>query len=414
MKNIWLINPYCSPPEKESRLRTIKFAQYLELDGYVTTIFAGSEVHNTDFNYIDINVKYIEKKYDGIKFVQIKNTNYKNNGFKRLYSLWQFYHTFSKNFKLFGKPDLILHTLTVPFGKNVEKIAKYFGAKYFCEVLDLWPESFIAFGLLRKNNPIVSILRKYEKKFYINADKLFFSMEGGEDYIVERGWNKKRKLFSNISLDKIHHINNGVDLKEFYTNSKNYILPDCIHRKGEYKVVYLGSIRLANDVKQLVDAANLLKNTNIVIYIYGDGNDRSFLEKYVKDNSISNVIFKERWIDIKFVPAVLKTSDLNILNYQSNYIFKYGGSQSKLFQYLASGKPICSNVEMGYCLINKYRLGIAKKFNTEMQYAEAIKTISQYPKDRLIEISKQSRALVEKYDYYYLTKELESYFDFAD
>ena len=70
-----------------------------------------------------------------------------------------------------------------------------------------------------------------------------------------------------------------------------------------------------------------------------------------KKETISNVIFKEKWVNPKYIPYILSKSNLNILNYIPNYIWKYGAIQNKLFQYLASGKPILSNLKMGYCLI---------------------------------------------------------------
>ena len=39
---------------------------------------------------------------------------------------------------------------------------------------------------------------------------------------------------------------------------------------------------------------------------------------------------------------------------------------------MASGKPICSNIKMGYCPITKYNLGIAKDFKSVNEYDQTI------------------------------------------
>lgn len=408
--NIWLINPYCTPPEKETRLRTIKFAQYLQADGYKVKIFCGSAVHNSTFNYIRDDRDYLAEVYNGIQFVQIRNNNYEKNDQKRLKSLHQFYKLLSKIYYSFDKPDVILHTLTVPFGKVVADIAVKTKAKYFCEVLDLWPESFVAFGVLGKRNPALPVLRGVEKSFYFKADKLVFSMQGGSDYIKERGWD--HCLHHKIDQSKVFHINNGVDLKDFNENKTKYRLEDKDLKDDTIlKIIYLGSIRLANDLKKLVDAAALLQEyKNIRFLIYGDGDDRAYLENYVKEKQIKNIIFKEKWIDIKYVPYVLSKSYLNILNYMPNDIWRFGGSQSKLFQYLASGKPICSNLEMGYCLINKHQVGIAKKFLSVEEYAEAILTICMMDKTEYSKMCERASLLAMEYDYQALTRKFESLF----
>ena len=175
-----------------------------------------------------------------------------------------------------------------------------------------------------------------------------------------------------------------------------------------FKVVYIGSIRLANDLQQLIDAANLLKqNKNIQFLIFGDGDYRPFLENYCKQNNIYNVIFKQKWIELKYVPYVLSKSSLNILNYKKSPIARFGGSQSKLFQYMASGKPICANIEMGYCPITKYNLGISKEFETAEEYANSILNFAEMDQVYYNRLCRNARITAENYDYKRLAADFE-------
>jgi glycosyltransferase involved in cell wall biosynthesis len=146
---------------------------------------------------------------------------------------------------------------------------------------------------------------------------------------------------------------------------------------------------LANNLKQLIDAAELLKDfPNMQFLIYGDGEDREYLENYCKEKNISNVVFKQRWVELKYIPYILSKSSLNILNYKNSEILRFGGSQSKSFQYMASGKPICANVAMNYCPINQFKLGIAKEFHTSNEYASAIKSIYELKENQLSAIKR--------------------------
>jgi len=410
MKRIWLINQYAMPPELESRLRTIKFAQYLSQKGYDVTIFASSIMHNMDIDLITDNSLYIEMTYGDVKFVHIKTKSYNSNGISRIIGSFQFPHRLIKISKKFPKPDIIIQTATVPFGNSLYFLAKKYNAKYIVEVLDLWPQSFVELGIINKKNPLLHFAYKAEKWLYERADEVVFSMEGGADYIKSKGWDVSHG--GKIQLEKVHYINNGVDLNDFVLYTQNYQLNDSDLANSEIKkVIYIGSIRLANNLMQLIQSARLLQTEkNIKFLLYGDGDDRANLEKYCIDNNISNVIFKEKWIEPKYVPYVLSCSTVNILNYMPGNLGNFGGSQSKMFQYMASGKPICCNLRMMYCPINQFDLGISKEFKSSQEYAEAILKLVKMDIKDYNELGVRARNTAKKYDYKLLTDKVEELF----
>ena len=410
-KRVWLVNYYAMPPKHESRLRAIKFAQYLNDAGFETKIISSSFLHNKDINLISNGLPFVEKSYKGLNFIHINTKSYSSNSYFRFLSLLIFHFKLHLYSKRFDKPDYILHSCYLPFGFITVFTARKLKAKYFAEVLDLWPESFLAYGLISKNNPILKLSYLVEKWVYIKANKIIFSMKGGVDYLRQNKWLKS--LGGKIDDNKIHYINNGVDIKDFdYNKITNKLKDRDLENDDSFKIIYIGSIRLANNIKKLIDAAFLLKTSDhIKIIIYGDGQEREKLISYCKRENISNVIFKEKWVDPKYVPYILSKSNLNILNYSPNYIWDYGGSQSKLFQYLASGKPILSNLKMGYCLITKFNLGIAKKFNSSKEYADSILKIVNLDKIIYNNMGLNSRKTALNFDYLKLTNDFISIID---
>ena len=406
-KKVWLINQYAMPPKFEARIQTLKRAQYLIELGHDVTIISGSYLHNSSINLITDNKKFITKKYGGIKFIHIKTNSYQGNGIKRFYNLILFFFRLLFLFRKFEKPDVIAQIATVPFGTSIYYIAKKFKAKYIIDVVDLWPESFVAYGLISKKNPLIKIAYKVEKWLYQKADEIVFSIEGGKDYIIEKGWDLESG--GKIDLKKVHYINNGVDLKDFDLNKSQFKIGDVdLENNNIFNIIYMGSIRLANNLKQLIDAAKVLKNKgNIQFLIYGDGEDRVFLENYCKTNGLTNVKFKQKWVELKYVPYILSRSSLNILNYMPNPIARFGGSQSKSFQYMASGKPICANIKFGYCPITKNNLGLAKDFNDPEEYSKAILSFVKMDSKEYDTICFNARETAENYDYKRLTLKFE-------
>lgn len=405
-KNIWLVNFHAKPPEYEGYLKTIKFAQYLEALGYNATIFSSSNIHNSNIDISDNKkANYFEKEYNGIKFIHLKTIKYGKSSVLRILSMIHFSILLFLIRKKFQKPDTIVHTAYIPFDNLVYFTTKSLKAKYIVDILDLWPQSFVDLGLIKKNNPFLPLAYFAEKWLYSKAHKVIFCMKGGKDYIIERKWHTSKK--HKIRLENILHIDNGVDLDDFNINAKiNHLADEDLNNTSYKKIIYIGSIRHANNLKSLIDAASILKDEkSIKFLIYGNGNDREELIQFIKENNIDNVVFKDKWVDPKYVPYIISQSDVNILNYRNGFGL-YGGSQSKLFQYLACGKPICSNIKVKYCIIEQNKLGVSENFNEPKEYADAILSLVSLSAYELSQIKYRSLEIVKNYDYKILTEKL--------
>jgi glycosyltransferase involved in cell wall biosynthesis len=402
-KTIWLVNVYALPPDKELRIQTLKRAKYLNKRGFDVYVFCGSHLHNCKDNLIKDKKLYLHYKYENINYIHIRNSSYDNSYLKRILSLVQFYFRLFRVSTFFNKPEIISLYSSIPFSNIVYYLAKKYKAKLVLEVVDLWPEVFVSLGLISKYNPLLHLAFFAEKWIYRRADTIVFSMEGGLNYIRDKKWDIDSG--GTINLSKVVHINNGVDLKDFKHDLVVHSLDDeDLANDDIFKVIYLGSIRHANGVELILDVAKLLSSIkSIKFLIYGDGPERVNLKSRIEKENISNVILKQEWVELKFVPSILSRSSLNLLNYTKNSIFRYGGSQSKSFQYMASGKPICSNIEMSYCPINKFNLGIAKNFKNAKEYSEAILSIYNMSREEYNQLCENAILAAKEYDYEYLT-----------
>lgn len=373
-KKIWIVNYYTSPPGCVSQPRYLNLVPYLEKSDFDVTIINSGNLKGGEIDLIGSKGKYLEKEYDGYKFFHIKTLNYSGNGIKRMLSIFMFsVRLFFLRNKI-DKPDIIYHNIHAPFDLPVYFVAKKLNAKYVVEAWDLWPHSFHTLGLINKNNPLMKLAYKAERFLYRKGEKIVFTFEGGRDYIIEMGWDKKNG--GPIDLEKIVYLNNGVELSDFTKNKEEYITYDGDLDNDDYfKILYIGSIRHANNVKLLLDAALILKDdTKIKFLIYGDGTDREMLKKFAKDNNLANVVFKDKYLPFNQLPNILSKSDLNIMNYRKNF-GEYGVSSGKLALYLASGKPVISNVSVRYCIIKKYNIGVSRDIDTAEEYANAILSI---------------------------------------
>ena len=120
-----------------------------------------------------------------------------------------------------------------------------------------------------------------------------------------------------------------------------------------------------------------------------------------------NVFFRGP-IEKKYIPSLLEQADLNLINVRSATINKYGCSWNKLFEYMASGKPILCNLPVKYDLIRKYNLGVARKFDSAEEYAEALQMFAALPRERYEEYCENIKSVVGNYDYANLANVIEN------
>ncbi len=403
MKTIWFFHHYASSPNKGALVRPYDFCKVLQKKGYNTNIFSSAFNHFTHENRIPGKEKYIESIEEGVPFVFVKTSEYTSNGFSRVKNMLSFFfRLFFVTNKIANKPDIIIASCPHPFvGIAGILIAKRYKIPCVLEVRDLWPESIVAYSnSITKKNVIIKMLYGLEKWLYKKADKIIFTIQGGYDYIIDKGWNES------IPKSKVFYINNGLDLKKFDDNIKAHFFTDeHLDNKKLFKVVYAGSIRKVNNLELIIDAATLCSNKNIVFLIWGGGSELEYLQERIKKENITNVIFKGR-VEKKYIPYILSKADINILHYISSYIWKYGGSQNKVFEYLAAQKPVLSTIKMGYDVINENTAGVCIESQTALALSEAVERLALLNKTQYIKMAKNARKVSANYDFEILTKKL--------
>jgi glycosyltransferase involved in cell wall biosynthesis len=405
---IWFVNKDCAPIEEFATLqRTVKQAQYFQAQGYNVKVVCSARVHNTNINHIQKGL-YKEEIYDGVPFLFVKTSPYRDNGFKRIWAYVLFAYDVYRLRNKFEHPTVVVHTSRIPFDFYILKLVKKVKAKYIIDITDLWPRNFETVGLVKHDNVFLKLLYKFERKFYETADHVVFSMEGYKDYLRDKKWDIESG--GTIDFSKTHYVNNGIDLHELEDNMKEYSIEDVdLEDDMTFKVIYLGSIRQANHLESLIDAAKELKGyTNIKILIYGDGPDRNPLEKRVAEEHIDNVIFKQRWIELQYVPYVLSKAGINLLNYSKGW-GHYGGSMNKMMMSYAIGKPIVCNVGMRYSPIRDNNLGIDRCFESSKEYADAILEIYKLPKEEYDAMCQRTRETSKQFDMPLLCERFKDY-----
>lgn len=377
--NIWYLHHYGTPYEIPGLHRPFEFGEYFNKAGNKTTVFTSSYLHYASSNMIEDSSGYLIKNYNGIDSVFIRTCGYQSSGVDRIKNMLEFGLRLPKVADIYakanGKPDVIIASMPHPFTALAGlKIAKKYHVPCIVEVRDFWPEVFFYGGRLKEKSILGKLLLAGERYIYTKADGLNFLKEGDHTYITDRKWDTGSD--GKIDMSKCMYVNNGVDIALFDRRVAENPYEDDDFNSGKFLVVYCGTIRPVNNVDLILDTAKLLDD-DCHFLIFGTGNCVDALKDRIEKENIRNVTLKG-YVDNKFIPSILQHSSLNLLNYSGTaYNWSRGNSSNKLFEYLASGKPVLSTVKMGYDLIERFQCGASVEHTNPEEIAEKIRAVMQ-------------------------------------
>lgn len=394
-KVIWLVNEYNFPDYERSRQTNL--CRLLDERGYDAYIISGSSLNKKAENRISDERQYVFVQAPEAKGYMIKTSNYSKT-YERVLVALQFQNRLWKLRNQLPKPDVIVSDFAGLFGNGFLKWKKKYGTKVIYDILDLWPEGFVDLGYIKKDSIIAKMLYDMEHKSYREADGIIFSMQGGRDYIVDKGWSQE--VGGDVDTSDIGYLNNGINLEQVDRQRTEFVLDDPDLDTDKFKVIYLGSISTTNGLDVLVETARVLHNRGndkVVILVYGYGNQEAKLKKMAADYGLKNIKFKGK-LDFEYGANLLSRGDLNIFTFKDSPLWKYGISPNKLFMYFASGKPVLSMIKPKYDLVEGKKAGISVENDQEI-VADTIERFCVMGKEEYEGYCRNSRATAVEYDY---------------
>ena len=169
--------------------------------------------------------------------------------------------------------------------------------------------------------------------------------------------------------------------------------------------------RSRKKAEKQMKAAQVLKQqqrSDIRFLIYGEKKKKASLEAFAAEQGLP-VVFKGK-VEKKYVPYILSKADVNVINVKNTGLTKYGCSWNKLFEYIASEKPILCNFPQNNDLINTHHLGISEHFDSSESYAQRIAQLVDLTTEEKNAIALKANEVKRVYDYQHLTARLEQLF----
>lgn len=339
--NILLIHQYYLEDDDHGGSRWNEINRKWTEDGHQVTVIAGMMHYTSSQKRAEYKGKwFVNKKQGAVEVVRCHVSEaYNANFIGRLWAYFSF--VFSSSwaglFKVKGKYDVIIVTSPPLFvGISGYIISLFKRTPYVFEIRDLWPESAIDTGVVT-NKFIIKLAYALEKFIYKKATLINVLTPAFREALIHK---------KGIAEDKIIFIPNAADFSLSDDLVQNF---DANKFKTEndlnnkFVITYVGAHGVANHLDQVLETAHLLKDTNVLFLLIGDGMEKPRLIKKAKEENIQNVRF------INPVPKAdvfeyILASDMGTSVLKNVETFKTVYS-NKTFDYMACKKPILMAID---------------------------------------------------------------------
>ncbi len=317
---ILLVTQYYYP----ERFSTSDIAEELVKQGNEVTVLTGKP----NYGYGYILDEYKKVKEENINGVRVLRTKLYPRKHSRI-SIIRNYLSFHRNAKRYVKKldhdfDVVLSISLSPV-ISIAPAIKYAKKHHVPHVLycqDLWPESTVVTGAVRKGSIVYKILYRWSKKLYEQCDEIVISSPSFKSYFND---------VLHISDKKFPVVYQPI------LKSKEELEPIDFEKKHNF--VYAGNIGTLQLTSELVEAMNLLKRNDAKLYLMGMGTNLENIKKQIAKEHLEDRVEYAGALPIEKAERYYKNADALIVSLKNQGTV--GKTiPNKAIQYMKYGKPL--------------------------------------------------------------------------
>ncbi len=339
--NILLIHQYFLEEDDPGGSRWNEFTRVWTEQGHTVTVLGGMMHYNGKEKRKEYKGRLFVKKQQGAVTVWRCHVSeaYNKHFIGRLWGYFSFLFSslYAGLFKAKGKYDVVIVTSPTLFvGVSGYLVSRLRSMPFVFEVRDLWPESAIDTGVLT-NKLIIKLAYWVEAFIYKRARLINVLTPAFYKTLHEKKGIPESKLIqisnaSDFSLSE--KLLNGFDREAF---RKEHDLD------GRFVITYVGAHGVANQLEQLLDAGEALKDTNVLFLLIGQGMEKDWLVKLAEDRKITNVRFLDSVPKAEVFRYILASEmGASVLKRVDTFKTVYS---NKTFDYMSCKRPILMAID---------------------------------------------------------------------
>ncbi len=379
--HLLLIHQAFALPKDAGGTRHFEFARRLVRQGHTVTIITSPVSYQTG-TCREMTIQS-EEIFDGVRVLRAYAFPSLHWSFAwRIFSFMTFMLSSAWTALRCPSVDLVMGTSPPIFqAVSAWTVAALRRRPFLLEVRDLWPDFAVAMGVL-KNPLLLRASRWLERFIYLRARHVLVNSPAYRSHVIRKGVPEAR-----VTL-----VANGVDPTMFYPGERAKDLRKVLGIDDKFVVTYAGALGLANDIGQILRAADRLRMENDIHFLLvGDGKERGKLETSARSMGLENVTFAGSKPKTE-MPRILAASDACIATLQDIEMFRTT-YPNKVFDYMAAGRPTILAID-GVIreVIEKSEGGVFVRPGDDATIAEAILTLRRGP-----ELAKRMGAAARRY-----------------
>jgi len=303
--------------------------------GHQVSVITGFPNYPTGKLYPGYKLKLIQREtIDGIPVV--RTYEYPYHGKKALGRLVN-YGSFMVTALLgvlFSPPCDLLYVRIPPpnLGITAWLMALIWRVPVVYDVQDIWPDSVVFSGMMRKESLSVRIMSRLEKFVYRRAQHLLVTTDGAKENLIAKG----------ITPEKITVLPNWID-EHIFTEAdpaERQAIRTCYGWENRFVILFAGNIGVVQGLDTVIQACKALPAASDVLMVFvGDGSDKARLQKMARDEHLSHRVQFIEQQPFSRMPAFMGAADALLVSLQRSEISNLV-VPNKTFAYLAAAKPI--------------------------------------------------------------------------
>jgi glycosyltransferase involved in cell wall biosynthesis len=393
---LWIFNHHATAPDQGSGTRHYDLASQLAQSGHDVTIFAAGFNHFTGREERLAGWQlFRSESWNGVRFVWLRTVPYRHNDLRRLFSMVSYLLVAVVVQSRFGRPTHVIGSTVHPLAAlGGYLVARAHGARFDFEIRDLWPQSLIDLGALREGSAPARVLRWLERILAERGSGVIAVLPGVGGYLAEH----------DIQPSAFLYLPNGVALARESGGALAGPTRRLIERMGQWRsegrfvLLYAGSHGIHNRLAVVLDAARRLPEPDrrIMFVLVGDGTEKPALAANLDAEPTEN-IFLHPPIPKSDVPTLLAAADACLLHMTRTPVYRYGISFNKLFDYMASGRPVLFACEASNDPVAEADSGLSVPPDDPDAMAAAAARLSHLPSSELARLGANGRRYVEEH-----------------